>query len=405
MTARAGRSHVTVKLQDDAREDSIAVRCGWLPMAVWEGVRVRVTSSRGLTLMERFAIECLLELGECGADDLLAVASIPEELSNWLMCSLAQRSLAYPAGKDRFVPSRAECETALTEGRVPVETEEERTFLWFPETEEFVCIPGSRTLMLQLREIVPIGQFPLHERWKRERRARLISDALKQNHVYGHEVAAIREVLDPCVIDQDMCPAYQCRTVLPKGFEGRWSVTLQGYRRQKQQADVAGLNSANRERNLTETQLSLPVLPKLAERWMNSLNSIIATVRSECASLGLAGLSFNGSSCHADIDGDSAREMARRRLLANRFSLEITIDREIDFGVPLLVSPSDNSAEQLFALDDAIRQLLAAPHDAEALASHFDVHPLSRQATLDRLWQLKLFSTLYEIREPEDFQK
>jgi len=405
MTARAGRSHVTVKLRDDADEDSIAVRCGWLPMAVWEGVRVRVTSSRGLTLMERFAIECLLELGECGADDLLAVASIPEELSNWLMSSLAQRALAYPAGQDRFVPSRAECETALTEGRVPVESEEERTFLWFPETEEFVCLPESRTLMLQLREIGPIGQFPLHERWKREKRARLISDALEQNHVYGHEVAAIRDVLDQCVIEQNMCPAYQCRTVLPPGFEGQWSVTLQGYRRQKRQADVAGADSAAREHNLTETQLSLPFLPKLAEHWRNSLNSNIATVRSECASLGLAGLSFDGSSCQAGIDRDSASEMARRRLLANRFSLDVAIDRKIEFGVPLLVSPSDNSAEQLFALDDAIRQLLAAPHAAEAIASLFNGRPLSRQAALDRLWQLKLFGTLYEIREPEDFKE
>jgi len=54
---------IAVELFDGAFDHALAVRNAWLPIVVWDDVRLRMMSSRRLTPLERFVIECLLELG------------------------------------------------------------------------------------------------------------------------------------------------------------------------------------------------------------------------------------------------------------------------------------------------------------------------------------------------------
>jgi len=405
LTTYKGDSKVKLNLRDGNSDDTIVIRRGWLPMAVWEGVRVLVTSTRGLTLFERFAIECLLALGECSKHDLFEVASLPAELSDRIMSSLAERDLARQVSPGCFVPHIQNCETALTQGSLPVESEERLTFLWFPETEEFVCLAKAETLLKQLRNTEPVGRFPLPECWKRVKKSKALTDALQEQRVYGHDFSAMSFAADDSVIEHELCPAYYCSTTLPTNSEGHWKLTLKGDHQSWQQDDATQGDASDRKWEPSEIEFTVPVVPHLVQHWRSRLVSETRNIAAECASVGLGRLSFNGSSFQASIDEHSAKKMAQQRLLANHLTLDVTIDSEIDFSVSMRISPADDPTEQLFALDDAVRRLLSLPDAAEAISSLCDGRPFGRQDVLNRLWQLKLFGTLYEIRESEDFRE
>lgn len=402
MTAEHTCSTVTVR-PVDREEDAIVVHRAWLPMAVWESVRVRVRTSRGLTVMERFAMECLLELGDCEAHDLLEVASISKELGNWLLSSLTQHGLAKQIDASRFVPHRSNCEMALAERRIPVDHEDSRTFLWFPETEEFVCLAKAETLIRQLRDVQSLGQFPLTENTRVRKRKDVLKDALENNRVYGHDVDAICDVLEDRLIENDKCPAYYCSAILPQASNGGWVLTLKGEHTRRQRPDGTGPQAVDSANEWVECRFTLPVLPRLLKRWRQMLKSYREAIQKSCQELSLERIQFDGDVRQAALDAAAARRIAEQRLLSEHLALAVEINNEIEFAIPLLLSPSSRAAKKIFALDKAVQTLLASARASEVLQSLCDSHVVTPEAIRDRLWSLKLFGKLYEIREPEDF--
>ena len=61
------------------------IRRAWLPLQIWPDVPVVQETKRKLSLIERFAIETTLVLGQCRPKDLFEIISIPQELGEFVL--------------------------------------------------------------------------------------------------------------------------------------------------------------------------------------------------------------------------------------------------------------------------------------------------------------------------------
>jgi hypothetical protein len=405
MTKQAHESDsVRISLLDSSTNAHVQIQQAWLPMAIWDGVRVQVKASRGLTLMERFVIECLLELGSCSGDDLGAIAGVPHELAGWMLASLEQKGLACRQQGDLFAPATETCAEALACISVLTQREEQRTVLWFPETDEFVVLKEGGDFAWMLRKTVPMGRYPLSERYRREQRASLLSAALKSGRVYGEDCDAICAIVDNELVKEEMCPAYHAAAEMPSPGAREWRLTIRG-RRQGRRSRTDGDDNIREEAppEFVEHALSLPVLSHLAHNWRAQLQHAVDEIGVQLEKLGLASAELRNGVFKASLDGEAATQMARERLLTDRAGLSIRIDREIEYEVPLELSPMDEPASRIFALDAEVRAILSAQNGLEAMTASCGDGRTQRDALVERMWQMKLYRTIYELREVEDF--
>ena len=70
-----------LKTVPDNTSVGLVVEQAWLPMVIWERVSVVIQSVQGLTVMERFVVECLLKLKECQTGELQEIAVIKADRS------------------------------------------------------------------------------------------------------------------------------------------------------------------------------------------------------------------------------------------------------------------------------------------------------------------------------------
>lgn len=405
MTKRAHQSDsVRISLLDNSSNLHVQIQQAWLPMAIWDGVRVQVKARRGLTLMERFVIECLLELGCCSGDDLGEIAGVPHELAGWMLASLEQKGLACRQQGDLFAPAAETCAEALACSSVLTQREEQRTVLWFPETDEFVVLKEGGDFARMLRKTVPMGRYPLSERYKREQRASLLSAALKSGRVYGEDCDAIFAIVDNEIVKEEMCPAYHAAAEMPSPGAPEWRLTIRG-RKQGRRARTDGDNNIREEASpeFVEHALSLPVLSHLAHNWRAQLQHAVDEIGVQLEKLGLASAELRNGVFKASLDGKAATQMARDHLLTDRAGLSIRVDREIEYEVPLELAPMDAPAKHIFALDRGVREILSAQNGSEAMKAMCGDDPTQRAALIGRMWQMRLYGPIYDLREVEDF--
>lgn len=396
---------VAVELFDGAFDHALAVRNAWLPIVVWDDVKLKMMSSRRLTPLERFVIECLLELGDCGTDDLLEVAGITVEMADWLLASLVQRGLARRTGTNgtRAIADLRACDDALKANVIRLEREETRTVLWFPDTDEYVVLNQSRAILRELGKLQSLAMRPCPERWRREERRKMLQRAIEARRVYGEEATAILGVIDSVRIENATFPAFLCSSVLPDASDGEWKLTLIG--RRKQRGNPKATGASVREEDRTEVELRVPVLRLQVEDWRQQLRMAHEQIRTRLADCGLSLLTLKEDGCRASIDQKTAEVLGANKLLLERMNLSVQIDREIDFSLPCSLSPADSPTREMFARDHAIRELLAATNPAEALENVCVGCAISPDRLVNRLWQLRLFATIYALRESKDFSE
>jgi hypothetical protein len=63
----------------------------------------------------------------------------------------------------------------------------------------------------------------------------------------------------------------------------------------------------------------------------------------------------------------------------------------------------DEAAQKLFSLDNAVQRVLAVPMAVGVVDSVCLDAKVSMSDLIGRLWQLKMFRKIYELREAEDF--
>lgn len=397
----ASTPRITVDLREADGGGGVSIRATWLPLLFLDGVCVRTTGTRGLSMLERFVIVALQELGACTPDDLREIAAIPPNLSNWLLSVLSQRGLATSRDGTVFEPQGEACRVALQSNRIPAEREEKRSFLWFPLSDELVLLPEGSGLIRQLGSIDPFGRFPVHERWSKEPREKLVRDALERRCVFGAGPCEFVGVSDKLPLE-DQLPAYQCTATLPDEDASEWRLSVLGWRKGKRR-DKAPDGNERDSREVQEVSFTVPLLPGLRSLWNAPLDAVRASIHDWLRANGLKNATLQDRAFRADIDAAAVRSMAQSRLLRSSLALDVQIEREIEYTLPLVVTPVDEPGRRLFALDEAVRHVISAPNPVEAMHAIQEAGEHDVDAVLSRLWRLKIFRTIYELREREDF--
>lgn len=404
MSHSGQQPRVEVQLQErtlsDAH-DALTVDRVWLPMCVWEDVRVEMRTTRGLTIMERFVIECLLRLDGCDSADLQEIAAIGPELSKWLLISCLQKSLAR-RDRNRFFAERHACEQALERNELPHQVERRVDILCFPETDEFVLLDDFSHFLRQFRQLQPSGNYPLPIHWERSERGELLSRAREEGRLYGNAANTCVVFHDGAVMTGKQCPAYQASVELRDAAETDWVITLIGHCAQKKKLLPAS-NSENHQRTkLAYVRVRLPALPQLKRRWQMLFAAVEEKLRDELQKVGLGRIERRGAMWMANVDAAAADALAADRLLTLNMELAVQLDREVEFSAPLELVPSANASRQAFARDNVVRQVLSAPKERVVAVATEDPN-VTLADVRGRLWQLKLFGAVYQLRQEEDF--
>lgn len=366
------------------------VEQAWLPMVALDGVKVVVQADQRISLMERFVLEALLRLETLELHELQEIASIPPELGAWLIGSLRQKGLVREAGT-AFAPDTERCVAALESGQHPVERSEQRDLLWFPESDEVVVLESATRLFRGLRRLKPSRRWPVPPGWQGKTRAALLAEPFNAKRFHGDGVADIVTIQDDTVVQGEQCPAYRCSAATTlEGCAGSWRL------------DLCGIERATHARDTAPETLSLPLpippLPRLISTWQRWLLDAKPQMDVELQrELGIAVGLVGPSGFIASLSAPETTRLAQNRLVSESFGLRVRIDDEFQCIVPLRCSPADDAASRLFAVDRVVRDLLSGKRcDPECVG-------VSRQDLLNRLWQLRFFKPLYDLRETADF--
>jgi hypothetical protein len=383
----------------------LVVESAWLPMVFWDGVRVVTNSTQGLTMMERFVIECLLTVKDCRAEELREIAAIPSELANWLLSSLVQKGLAQRRDGDWFTPAITACTQALERQSISISQVEQRGFIWFPETDEVATMSDIGNLCQQIRKLRPSGQCPLPDKWLNANRGQVIRNALATGLMIGDDVAAISDVLDDTKL-KETCSAYHCNAVLPHHGTNGWRIAISGYQRPGRRPKSDTNTDKSDDLEYVERLLPLPVLPGLVSALKERLSRAVPVIRDNLnQKLGANDVAHDDGQLSATLDENAALSLSQDRLLVNRHALRVNIEGEIEYTIPLRLQPSpvDEAAQKLFSLDNAVQRVLAVPMAVGVVDSVCLDAKVSMSDLIGRLWQLKMFRKIYELREAEDF--
>ena len=110
-----------------------------------------------------------------------------------------------------------------------------------------------------------------------------------------------------------------------------------------------------------------------------------------------------GDNGQATLDYEKAREMAEQALLDCNKRISFVIDGEIEYEIPLLLVHSDERVAALIHLDVAVKQLLATKASASVLADICEEFGVTKKDVVLRLWRLKQYAAIYQLREEQDF--
>lgn len=368
----------------------------WLPMVLLDGVTVTVETYEGMSVMERFVTESLLTLGKLDASDLQEIASIPVELGAWLLGCLKQRGLAKELELGTFKPIASKCSTAMEEGRLPVRRPQRLDILWFPETEEAVVMEEAAPLSRQLRNIRPGKSFPLSDGVRGRSRREVLLKLLRANRLYGRDGVSIFDVDDEKAVGQSHCPAYACGAVLPFAEDGNWRLVVSVLHRRKRPSagpKEGGASHADAER----IELPVPRLKNMVTKYRSELATVTEFIANKLATAhGIQLTCHDGLPLRAEITEDGAAELRQTCLLRELSGLKVRVSDEFELAMPLKLKPSDQGAEELFAVDKAVTVYLG--DEAKVLPPE-----LERGTLCERLWELRLYKPLYDLREPVDF--
>lgn len=237
-----------------------------------------------------------------------------------------------------------------------------------------------------------------------EQRAGLLNAALMSGRVYVEDGGAICAVVDNEPVKEEMCPTYHTAAEMPSPGAHEWQLKIRG-RKQGRRTRTDGGDNIREEPSpeVVEHSLSLPVLRQLAHNWREQLQKAADGIGVRLEKIGLASAQLRDGVFKASLDGEAAAQMARDRLLTDRAGLSISVRREIEYEVPLELAPMDASAERMFALDRGVREILSARDGLEAMRALCGEDQAQRNAVIDRMWQMRLYRPIYDLRESEDF--
>lgn len=385
--------------QEDSQ--SIVLHSAWLPLAIWDEVEITREVEIGLTLFERYVLECVLELGACTPLDLLQVASIPSELANWILMSLQQKGLVFRDGSS-VLPHAARCAGALKDQAVLTTRSEKACFLWLPESGEVILMGNPGGLLRRMRNLLPAGSFPLPADLRGQTRGRVIAQALRSGQMVGPDAGSLRGVKDDSPLAQTI-PAYHVRGQIPAcGDSGLARLVLVGSGRVKRREGNA------HESEIIEVDLPLPPLPYLPDMWRSQVIQMLAS-RGEDLQRDYPGcvVEVSTGTPMVLLDEPGVSQLAEQFLLVDSLGLEIRAPGSLhcELASSLQPAPGAIRARHILCRDRVVRQLLnsRSPLTSESLDQVCIEQSVDRSDIVDRLWNIRQYRRIYELRESGDF--
>lgn len=386
-------------IQDEHRD--LVLHAAWLPLVVWDEITVVKEVSIGLTVFERYVLEGVLALGICSPSDLLEIASIPSELAIWLLMSLEHKGLVFRE-ESSFLPNAEVCAAALEQDAVLTFRREKASFLWLPESGELVLLSDPGSLFRRLRNLVPSGSFPISADLAGLTRGQLITRAIESGEVIGADAGVLREALDDAPVPNSV-PAYQVRgTISVDAGSRRVQLAMVGPRKAR------NLGGNGPTSDTVEIDLPLPELATLPSMWRGHIAEALRSCAPEVSSR-YPGCSMeaNAVAPSLSLDDPGVSQLASTLLLIDRLGLEIwTKDAfHCELSCVLESAPGSDRAEHIRVRDKAVRQLLCSSSalTRELLDQVCQEHDADADEVIDRLWQIRQYRRVYELRQAKDF--
>ena len=366
-------------------------------LQVWTDVLVTEEVSIGLSVFEQFTLKCLLQLGECRTEDICEVIGIGPELARWWLDGVEPIGLARRTGESIFEPNIDSCIDALASNSVQKHEDTEKTMVWFPQTDELLVLQQHDTLLKTLSKIDPTTSFPLPDRLIGANRGDIVQNSLDNSHLYGNEASSIVAANDKREIDDRMCPAYQLEMNIAQVDGAAVIAHIYGYPAQR------GSRRQNEKRGLVRKPIHIPRLSKYVNISRERVRSLSDRLGHAMKNEGLLDPKIQDGSGQATLDYEKAREMAEQALLDCNKRISFVIDGEIEYEIPLLLVHSDDRVAALIHLDVAVKQLLATKASASVLAEICEEFDVTKKDVVLRLWRLKQYAAIYQLREEQDF--
>jgi len=399
-----------------------------LPLYWLRGVPVLRDISHELTVFERFILEMALELGTVSGEDVTEVLDLrPEFLIRGAWRLAVAGALHLDGDVYRVVPDAAR---KLRQTRVlPQRVQSTADFVLLPRTGDLLAVASGRgggwlaEADRQRRKLRPRGSAPAPESLWSRKRAEYLAERVRAGDIAGsdHEIAEIvlpvdedkallprlrkprgkTETEDTDDLPPRGCPAYNCSAEVKDGTHGPLvEACLSG--EPDRGNDQDGPNAGGDQFSL---KAELTGAANLVATWQAQLDALdirAAWEQVAQAPCGFEHVERTGVSTWVFyVGGRAAQAIAvDGQSLAEPTVLEMEAEsQETIIEAHFLLRAADEVAEALFARDQLVASLLAAPDPRAVLAAAVvDEKPLR-----ERIWQLDHFGLAYALREPEDF--
>lgn len=370
-----------------------------VPLQVWSGVKLQRRIDRGLSVFERFIIEALLKLGACDASEISTITGLEERLCAWWLDNAVYLGLANRVGDNKYSAIIDRCEKAASAGTCVGSTTDEVSILWLPVSNDFIILGQRENLVRTLSRVRPVASYPVEPSQIGRARSDLLNTALAAGQVYGAKGSSVVKFDDDDVNVSETTPAYLMEVEMPVRASTDVEATFYSELRGGKKA------SKNRQRSVSyvRKQCRIPT----AERMMCEANELSDTVLSqaypEIVNLGLNNPRKVDGLVVAEMSREWTLRSARERLIDPHPRLSITLNGEVCVEFSCELVAQDGEVKSMVALDDAVRELLAAEDIVDEFDAVLSDHDLSSSEVRERLWQLREYSAIYQMREREDF--
>ena len=397
---------------------TLVVDRAFLGCLVFPKVKVRREVRRELAVIERFALQAGLRLGEFGARDIQEITSVPEHAAHRFLQRLVRAKALLQRDEDRYEIRREAAELALVEAVTREEVVAEQDFLWLPRSDDWIAFPERDESFQRLVSLQPIGKAPVPREHRGISFAQRLESSIQQKEVWGlpeNVVGVAAKPEDEEARLPEVCPAFFCEGKLHDGNgAGELRLCLEG-------------QPGKRDRSAPRVWTSFPTTTRLCQDW-RALAEAPAREEYLDAVASAAGL-------HRDEIGEVRRSVpseyvlaiqigAARRLFADRvplleeFGLQVCSPEETSVAVRVRLEPAAPALAAPFAIDAAVVDVLSNARDlplAEAieaaiiraratysLAAHA-AKSVDAGSVLDRLWSLQHYAFIYRTRAETDF--
>ncbi|WP_432904033.1 hypothetical protein ACQP1S_06285 [Micromonospora matsumotoense] len=380
-----------------------------LPVHLWWAPVTKVVSDQ-LAVIERFVIEAALHLGEISSGDIAEVTGLPPDLAERVTARVAAAGALEPAATapegsaataSVYQPVRPAATEILSSAELREYHRAHLLLMYFPRTGDLVAFDtDSKGFDPSLiHRLTPAFDAPLPP----ETAGLPVGDFL-QSKISAGTVVGLPDWVHSAESDAgdlpETCPAYRCR----------------GYLKRDGKGPVLRLLDARRP---DKYPLTLP------SRIMAQATGLGAWFEAELAAFDTAfscwGAPLPGPRLAPPAEGGVwecalpaglTQAMIADELPVSRPLSLANHDQEITLRVPVRLSPADEAANALFAVDHAAATLLAEPPNqlaatklaaaTQAAADEYGHQPTEYDVVAE-LWRRRQFFQVYALRAVEDF--